>query len=216
MKESNTTVHDAVQYALVSFAANAAGTAAFTLLMVVVSKIFGAGTLPRTWYNALLSVLLVSGVCSAGMLAVTYLWFRAKIPDVMPKRGEGRADTKTILRYFLFTVLPGEIVRAILVSLPIAPLYIISSYRFFDGVFAFIPNFIFDSFYLTRYQFRYGDEIWARGFTLQDNLVFLAVYAVYFALNGLLLWLLYSNVWKKYENERESEIRLRMDPEQMK
>ncbi|MBQ4349821.1 MAG: hypothetical protein II768_01040, partial [Clostridia bacterium] len=54
------------------------------------------------------------------------------------------------------------------------------------------------------------------GYTFTDNILFVMVYLVYFVLSLFLLYLVFSKVWDKYEEERKNEFRIHMDPEQMK
>ena len=52
--------------------------------------------------------------------------------------------------YFLSTVLVKEIIRFVLVSIPTSPGKLFG-FRFFDGIFAIAPNFIYDQFYVTTH-----------------------------------------------------------------
>ena len=190
------------------FLANLAGTIVLLFLMLIIKKVFALDYMPRSFGRV---VPVFAAVSMAGTPAVTFFCFRYKIPSFVPRRDKGNAERKTILR----NLLPAEFLRAVLASLPTKPGVILGfGYRFFDGIFAIAPNFMYDQIYLVP-QNRL-ESIRDHGYITQDNRVFIAVYLVYFVLNLFLQYLLYTKIWKKYEEARNNEVRITMDPEQMK
>ena len=87
-------------------------------------------------------------------------------------------------------------------------------FRFFDGIFAIAPNFLYDQFYITPYNRR--ADIWESGYTFADNAVFFGIYFLYFIITVAVLYFVFAYAWKQYEEARKNEVRIRMDPEQMK
>ncbi len=210
--EKNVTVADIVAYGVLTFIANLAGTLVMLLIAIVLRKTIGLEAAQKA---GLVFIIILVAASIAGTLFVTFLYLRYKLPDIVPKSENGISNTKTITSYFLTMILPAEVFRAILTSIPTRPGSIFGfGYRFFDGIFAFNSNFLFDQFYLTP-QGRW-DRVWDHGFSTQDNLVFFAVHIVCFVIHLFLLYLLYTKVWRNYEEARNSEVKMRMDPEQMK
>ena len=109
-------------------------------------------------------------------------------------------DNKTIFRSFLSTVLVKEIVRFVLVSIPTSPGKLFG-FRFFDGIFAIAPNFIYDQLYITTNGLH--SVIREKGYSFADNIVFIAVYLIYFLVNMVLLYFVYLHIWKKLDKEHK-------------
>ena len=205
-------VNESMVYCVLMFMANAAGTFAVFLFNFLVKKLVGSEK--AAWFYGFY-VACCAAVGIAASLFLIRFYFRYKIPGIVPKRTDEQDRRKVILSSFLFMTLPGELLRFVLASLPSKSLFIFGfGYRFFDGLFAFPPNFVYDRIYLmpnNRMQ-----SIDKYGYTATDNLLFAAVYLVYFLLNLFLLYLVFARAWNRYEEERRNEVRIRMDPEQMK
>jgi len=60
------------------------------------------------------------------------------------------------------------------------------------------------------------ESIRESGYTLADNAIFFVVYLLYFIITIAVMYFVFSDVWKKYEESRKNDVRIRMDPEQMK
>ena len=208
----NVTILESATYTIVMLLANVAGTLFLFLFNAIVKQLIGDEGMEK-FYVFLVALFAVVGM--AVSLLLIRFYFRYKIPDIVPKNSGDQDKRKLILKNFLFMVLPGEILRFILASLPTRSGYILGrGYRFFDGIFAFPPNFVYDRIWLmpnNRMQ-----SIDKYGYTFTDNILFIAVYLVYFILNLFLLYLIFSRVWNQYEKERNNEFKIHMDPEQMK
>jgi len=201
-----TTILDSVVYGIIMMIANAAGTVAVIFLLMIVKAAIGQE-------SALQHYRIFPVLFSLIALAVTWignrLYFKYKIPDIC----KGESTTRFLRNCFLFVVLPGEILRFILCCLPTSPGPSFG-YRFCDGIFAFAPNFLYDQFYLSP-NHRLPD-IREFGYLPADNIIFILFYLVYFVIHIAVLYLLFSRAWEAYERERNSEVKIRMDPEQMK
>ena len=210
--ERNVTILDTFVYVIVMFLANAIGTLATFLLNAVIMNLV---PLEGTEKLYPMFVALYAAVGIAVTIFVTRFYFRYKISDIVPKKHEYGDRQKLILSNYLYMVLPGEILRFILASLPTKPGILLGrGYRFFDGLFAFPANFVYDRVYLMP-QGRFS-SILEHGYTFTDNILFIMIYLVYFVLSLFLLYLVFSKVWDKYEEERKNEFKIHMDPEQMK
>jgi hypothetical protein len=130
-----------------------------------------------------------------------YLYFKRKISDVEMKPYNENLGS-VIYKTFLSTVFPAEIIRFILLCIP-TKLGSVLGMRFFDGFFAFAPNFIYDQFYVAPNGLH--SIIRERGFTFGDNMVFILVYLMYFVINTLILLLVYRHVWKAIDKECNGE-----------
>lgn len=187
----NVTALDTVKYGVVMMLANLGGTIAA----------LGVLSLLRTvTRNRLLVLVLFFAVLIAGTPILTWLYFWYKIPDIVPKCGDGVSSRRMIFDTFLRVVLPAEIMRWILVSLPTEPGHILEfGYRFFEGVFAFLPNFLYDIVYMSPRNRL--SAIRESGYIAADHLAFHAVYFVYFLITLAVLYLLFERVWRGYEGE---------------
>lgn len=210
--ERNVTILDAFVYGIVMFLANLAGTFAMLLFNVIVRNLIGVEGMEK-FYSFLVALYAAVGIVLS--LFIIRFYFCYKIPDIVPKKSDNKDRQKMILSNWLFMVLPGEILRFILVSLPTKPGVLLGcGYRFFDGLFAFPANFVYDRIYLMPNNRM--PSIYEFGYTFTDNILFIMVYLIYFVINLCLMYILFSKVWVKYEEERKNEFRIHMDPEQMK
>ncbi len=194
------------------FLANAVGTLAIFAFNAIIMNIV---PLEGTEKLYAMFVALYAAVGIAVTIFITRFYFRYKISDIVPKKYEYKDKQKLILNNYLFMVLPGEISRFVLASLPTKPGDILGrGYRFFDGLFAFPANFVYDRVYLMPNE--RIPSIIEYGYITMDNILFVMVYLVYFVLILSLMYLVFTGVWNKYEEERKHEFRIHMDPEQMK
>ncbi len=193
--ERNVTVLDSFVYVIVMFLANAIGTlATFVLNAIIMNLVPLEGT--EKLYPIFVALYAAVGI--AVTIFVTRFYFRYKISDIVPKKCEYGDRQKLILSNYLYMVLPGEILRFILASLPTKPGDILGrGYRFFDGLFAFPANFVYDRVYLMP-QGRFS-SILEHGYTFTDNILFIMIYLVYFVFSLVLLYLVVSKVLDKYE-----------------
>lgn len=208
--DKNTTVLDCFVYGIVMLFSNLAGTLVMLLLMIILKYTIGQEGVLKI-YAVILFVCTFVSIAAAVFL--TRLYFRYKISDIVPKPGENYDAKRIIVRNYLFMVLPAEILRMILSILPLPPGNMFG-YRFFDGVFAIAPNFICDQLYMMPNS-RIGN-IRESGYTFTDNAVFFVIYLMYFLICITVLYFAFRDVWNKYEDERKNEVRITMDPEQMK
>lgn len=206
----NATVLDCIIYFILMAAANVAGALSLILVLYLVKMTAGQAAAARQY----VIVTIVSAVAAIVVTALlTYLYFRYKIADIAPKITEEYDSLPTMRSNFRFMVLPAEILRMVLHLLPLAPGRQFL-YRFADGFFAFVPNFLFDQFYMSPNSLH--ERIREYGYTLTDNVVFAGIYILYFLLTITVLYFVFAYAWKQYEEARKNEVRIRMDPEQMK
>ena len=117
------TALDTVKYGVVMMLANLGGTIAALVVLSLLRTVTS---------DRLLVLVLFLAVLIAGTPILTWLYFRYKIPDIVPKCGDGVSSRRMIFDTFLRVVLPAEIMRWILVSLPTEPGHILEfGYRFF-------------------------------------------------------------------------------------
>jgi len=204
----NSTTLDSVVYGIVMFIANAAGTVAIVFFLMILKAVIGEEATNRHY---VIFILLTALIAAAVVWFGSSFYFKYKIPDIC--KGE---TNQTILRSnFLFIVLPAEILRFILCCIPTMPGPTFG-FRFCDGIFAIAPNFMYSRFYLLP-SYNYNlEDIREFGYLFTDHIVFFVYYLVYFAINFCVLYLLFSRAWEKYDRERKSEVKIRMDPEQIK
>lgn len=206
----NATILDCIVYCIAMAAANVAGTVALILMLYLFKITIGQAAASEHY----VSITIISSVIAVAVSALLiYLYFRYKIPDITPKITEEYDSVHTMRSNFWFMVLPAEILRMVLATLPTAPGSFFG-YRFMDGFFAIAPNFLYDQFYITPYNRR--ADIWESGYTFADNAVFFGIYFLYFIITVAVLYFVFAYAWKQYEKARKSEVRIRMDPEQMK
>lgn len=183
-------------YFAVMMGSNLAGTAAMIIFMLILKSFPSYEIFVQNYFLYILLVIVSVSVTIITSLYITSIYFSRTL-KVEANTGN---DNKTILKSFLSTVLVKEIIRFVLVSIPTAPGKLLG-FRFFDGVFAIAPNFIFDQFYVTTHGLH--SIIRERGYSLTDNLVFIAICLVYFIVNIVLLYFAYLYIWKKLDKERK-------------
>jgi len=211
MKNSrNATVLDCFIYGIVMMVSNLAGTLAMLFVMLLLKESVGQEAVSR---NYAIFTIVFSTTAIAVAMILTRLYFKYKIPDIMPKQTDKYDTLKMIRSNYLFIVLPAEIIRMILSVLPIPPGKTFG-YRFIDGFFAIAPNLTYDQFYMAPNHRL--ESIRESGYTLADNAIFFVVYLLYFIITIAVMYFVFSDVWKKYEESRKNDVRIRMDPEQMK
>lgn len=202
------TLRDSLGYSVWMVIANLAGAAAMLLLLYFVSKSNDVD-LVREYYVPF--SLLDASIAVATAALITGIYFHRKTPDLLlPEREAGNKD---ILNSFCRLVLPGELLRLILCSLPTTP-GMMFGYRLFDGFFALAPNYLWDMFYVIPNNRM--ESMRDAGYSAADNLVFLAFYLAYLAVILAVYFFTFRTVWKTAETARKNEVKLRMDPDQMK
>ena len=163
--------------------------------------------------NTNMIAITLTPIASNSTMLIPEISAPYKIADIAPKITEEYDSLPTMRSNFRFMVLPAEIFRMVLHLLPLAPGRQFL-YRFADGFFAFVPNFLFDQFYMSPNSLH--ERIREYGYTLTDNAVFAGIYILYFLLTITVLYFVFAYAWKQYEEARKNEVRIRMDPEQMK
>lgn len=215
-KRINITIADSFVYTLVMIIANIAGTVGLIASLIIVRTLVGVQAFYSIhgdeWLWFVPFILLISFVAETVSILVTRFYFSYKIPDILP-RGEDALEGKNIWGSFSFLVLPAEILRLIMAILCSKPGRMFG-YRLFDGVLTIVPNFLFDQFYITPAGRL--DGIRDAGYTVGENFIYLGINLVYFAIVIGALYFVFSRVWKNSVNARSKEVKLRMDPEQMK
>lgn len=202
------TASDSLGYAVSMVVANIAGAAVMLLLLYFLSKSNDTDLVNQ--YFVPFS-LLVASIAVATSALITGIYFHRKLPDIIPT--EGNTGSKNILTSYLRLVLPGEILRFILCSIPTKP-GMMFGYRFLDGFFALVPNYLWDMFYVIPHNRL--DSMRDYGYTGADNLVFLAIYIAYLAVILTVYFFLFKHIWKTAETTKKNEVKLCMDPDQMK
>jgi len=87
-------------------------------------------------------------------------------------------------------------------------------YRFVDGIFAIAPNFLCDQLYLTPNNRM--TSIRKYGYTISDHLHFLGIYLPYLMIVLVAAFLLFYWMWRRNERDYAQEVKIRMDPSQIK
>ena len=213
----NTTISDSFSYGIVMVIANIAGTIGLFIFMMILRALCGDSVVfsvqVHGWLLCSLLDLIISAVAMVVTALVTRFYFSYKIPDILPRNNDNALEQQNIWRNFAFMVLPAEIIRMVAALTCTVPGQMFG-YRLFNGFFTIVPNFLFDQFYLTPTG-RLA-QIRETGYTMGENLLFSGIYLVYFVLTIGVLYFVFSRVWKKCANDRNNEVKLRMDPEQMK
>lgn len=197
--------------------ANIVGTVGCFLFMMIIRVLGGDRGLlsikEHGWLVCIVPVLIISAVAMVVTALVTRFYFSYKIPDILPRNNDDASERQNIWRNFAFMVLPAEIIRMVAASTCTVPGQMFG-YRLFNGFFTIVPNFLFDQFYLTPTGRL--SQIRETGYTMGENILFVGIYLIYFACTIGVLYLVFSRVWKKCVDVRNSEVKLRMDPEQIK
>lgn len=215
--KTNTTITDSFVYGVVMVIANIAGTiglfASVVLVRVLRGELGSFSVKGSGWLWFVPFALLLSFVALVVTAITTRFYFSYKIPDILPRTNDEALDRKVIWSNFSLMVLPAEVIRMIAASICTVPGQMFG-YRLFNGFFTIVPNFLFDQFYLTPTG-RLA-QIRETGYTMGENFIFAGIYLVYFVLTIGVLYFVFSRVWKKCANDRNNEVKLHMDPEQMK
>ena len=199
------TARDKIAYFATMLGANLLGSIAIILILSILSKSNDRNTIIKNYrLFAVIFALIGIGVTCL----VTFLYFRSKLPDIFVSDIENADNIKVIFKNFCSWVLPGEIIRFILATLPTKPGSMFG-YRFFDGFFAMPANLVYDWFYLMPEK-RLA-VIRESGYTFADNALFFLIYLIYFAITIAVLFLLFKQLWKENETAKKNEVKIRMD-----
>lgn len=213
----NTTISDSFSYGIVMVIANIAGTIGLFIFMMILRALCGDSVVfsvqVHGWLLCSLLDLIISAVAMVVTALVTRFYFSYKIPDILPRNNDNALEQQNIWRNFAFMVLPAEIIRMVAALTCTVPGQMFG-YRLFNGFFTIVPNFLFDQFYLTPTGRL--SQIRETGYKMGENILFVGIYLIYFACTIGVLYLVFSRVWKKCVDVRNSEVKLRMDPEQIK
>jgi len=183
-----------MNYFMVMMGSNLAGTAAMVIFMLALKSLPFHEIFIQNYFLYILLLIVSVSVAVITSIYITSIYFSR----TLKVEANTENDNKTILKSFLSTVLVKEIIRFVLVSIPTSPGKLFG-FRFFDGIFAIAPNFIYDQFYITTHGLH--STIWERGYSLTDYLVFIAIYLIYFVVNMFILYFVYLWIWKKLYNE---------------
>ena len=199
------TAREKISYFATMLGANLLGSIAIILILSILSKSNDRNTIIKNYrLFAVIFALIGIGVTCL----VTFLYFRSKLPHIFVSDIENADSIKVIFKNFCSWVLPGEVIRLILATLPTKPGPFFS-YRFFDGFFAMPANIAYDWFYLMP-QKRLA-VIRESGYTFTDNALFLLIYLIYFSISIAVLFLLFKQLWKENETAKKNEVKIRMD-----
>lgn len=204
------TVRDKIVYFVTMLGANLLGSVAIILLLSILSKSNDRNIIIKN-YRLFAVIFAFIGIGVACL--VTFLHFRSKLPDIFVSDIENADSIKVIFKSFCSWVLPGEIIRFILATLPTKPGSMFG-YRFFDGFFAMPANLVYDWFYLMPEK-RLA-VIRESGYTFADNALFFLIYLIYFAITIAVLFLIFKQLWKENEVKKKNEVKIRMDYDSVK
>lgn len=204
------TVRDKIVYFVTMLGANLLASVAIILLLSILSKSNDRNIIIKN-YRLFAVIFAIIGIGVACL--VTFLHFRSKLPDIFISDIENADSIKVIFKSFCSWVLPGEIIRFILATLPTKPGSMFG-YRFFDGFFAMPANLVYDWFYLMPEK-RLA-VIRESGYTFADNALFFLIYLIYFAITIAVLFLIFKQLWKENEVKKKNEVKIRMDYDSVK
>ena len=204
------TAYNKIGYFITMLGANLLGSIAIILILSILSKSNDRNTIIKNYrLFAVIFALIGIGVTCL----VTFLYFRSKLPHIFVSDTENADNIKVIFKNFCSWVLPGEIIRFILATLPTNPGSMFG-YRFFDGFFALPANLVYDWFYLMPKK-RLA-VIRESGYTIADNALFFLIYLIYFAITIAVLFLIFKQLWKENEVKKKNEVKIRMDYDSVK
>lgn len=205
------TALDAVLYALLMFGANFVSYYVGILSVNIIGKLVGLDGPVYDVAKAVPIIVLDMGVAFAVVLLADFLFFRGK----MEKWTKVSFSSDALRVNFGVLVLPAEVLRFLLCMLFSGP-GAIFGYRFFDGIFTFIPSFLHDQFYLTPHNRL--ESIRESGFSFGDNLTFFLYYLGYFLFTCVVLYFLFQYLWKQQERQQAhyEQNKLHMNSEQTK
>ena len=200
------TVFDAVVYCLIMFGTNFISYYVAILSYNIIGKLVGLDGPVSDFAKAVPIIILDMGVAFSVVLLADFLFFRGK----MEKWTKASFSPYALSINFSVLVLPSEVLRFLLCMLFRKP-GAIFGYRFFDGIFTFIPSFLHDQFYLTPHNRL--DSIRDRGFSFGDHLTFFLYYLGYFLFTCMVLYFLFRYLWRKQKQKHfyEEQSKLRMD-----
>lgn len=204
------TVRDKIVYFCTMLGANLLGSVAIILIMSILSKSNDRNIIVQN-YRLFAVIFAIIGIGVACL--VTFLYFRSKLPDIFVSDTENADSIKVIFKNFCLWVLPGEIIRFILATLPTKPGSMLG-YRFFDGFFAMPANLVYDWFYLMPQ--KRLEVIRESGYTFADNALFFLIYLICFTVTVAALFLLFKQLWKENEAAKKKEVKIRMDYDSVK
>lgn len=204
------TVRDKIVYFCTMLGANLLGSVAIILIMSILSKSNDRNIIVQN-YRLFAVIFAIIGIGVACL--VTFLYFRSKLPDIFVSDTENADSIKVIFKNFCLWVLPGEIIRFILATLPTKPGSMFG-YRFFDGFFAMPANLVYDWFYLMPQ--KRLEVIRESGYTFADNALFFLIYLICFTVTVAALFLLFKQLWKENEAAKKKEVKIRMDYDSVK
>lgn len=204
------TVRDKIVYFCTMLGANLLGSVAIILIMSILSKSNDRNIIVQN-YRLFALIFAIIGIGVACL--VTFLYFRSKLPDIFVSDIENADSIKVIFKNFCLWVLPGEIIRFILATLPTKPGSMFG-YRFFDGFFAMPANLVYDWFYLMPQ--KRLEVIRESGYTFADNALFFLIYLICFTVTVAALFLLFKQLWKENEAAKKKEVKIRMDYDSVK
>lgn len=204
------TVRDKIVYFCTMLGANLLGSVAIILIMSILSKSNDRNIIVQN-YRLFAVIFAIIGIGVACL--VTFLYFRSKLPDIFVSDIENADSIKVIFKNFCLWVLPGEIIRFILATLPTKPGSMFG-YRFFDGFFAMPANLVYDWFYLMPQ--KRLEVIRESGYTFADNALFFLIYLICFTVTVAALFLLFKQLWKENEAAKKKEVKIRMDYDSVK
>jgi len=159
-------------------------------------------------------------ICSAVYLAVSCIITAIYFSKVIDYYYDTEYTVRTVCEKAFLLIGFGEILRFIISSLPWKPIpnFSVPQMKFLQGIITYIPSFWFNGLYIGPKND--WDRLWAEWFTAEEHIVFALFYLVYFIVNCLLLCLVFGLIWIWYGNRTRRneaiEIRITMDPGQMK
>lgn len=200
------TVFDIVIYGIVMFAANFVSCWIAVLSFNTLGKLVGLDGPVSDLSIAVPIIVLDMTAAFMVILLADFLFFRTK----MEQWTRNSFSENALHLNFTVLVLPAEMFRFLLCMLSGKPGNLFG-YRFFDGVFSFIPSFLHDQFYLTPHS--RWESIHENGLAAMDHFTFFLYYLGYFLVTCIILYFLYRYLWIKQERQtiQEKQNRLSMD-----
>lgn len=189
-------VADCLQYLPIMLIANAAGCAGLLAAQIFITILLNNDRSYTRGAAGYIIVFLMAIAAFAVSLTVTYILCRRKFDNLFA----ADIPLPTVHANTLALVLPAEILRFLIASLPWKPGGILGL-RFFDGLFTVIPSFLFDQLYLVRH----GGvrRVREEGYLPGDNAAYIAIYLVYF----LLLCIAFVGITRLLHRRLEAERR---------
>lgn len=199
----NISLYDSLGYIIFMVIANLVGTITTLLLMSILGKSNDRQLIVN---NYLLFSFLFALIGIAITTTIIALYFKHKLQNISLVKSE--SNWKEILKNFCLLTFPGELLRLILSVLPMKPGNMFG-YRLFDGFISFPPNLVYDWLYITPNNRL--EEIRKSGYTVSDNIIFIVVYLIYFAVIMSTFLFVFWLIWKKLDKVYKNEIKIHMD-----